>query len=124
MRFKATHFSHLREQRTWEHVADAGAGTQQLVALAPQGIIANQIAEFIVEAEPNLLPLRELLSSAQFLNSDEIEWCVQRKGASRKSSLSHSSRWMAGCGVMKSWIWRGSPMLLMAFWQQANLFPL
>jgi hypothetical protein len=33
------------------------AGTQQLVALAPQGSIANQLGEFIVEAEKSLFQL-------------------------------------------------------------------
>src|SRR5437660_826335 len=42
-------FRQLREQSTREHLADAGHRTQQLVALAPQGSIADQLAEFIVE---------------------------------------------------------------------------
>jgi len=47
-------FRQLREQRTREHLADSGHRTQQLVTLAPQGSIADQLAEFIVENQKPL----------------------------------------------------------------------
>src|SRR6266851_3020863 len=50
LRLSIPSFRQLREQSTREHIADTRHGTQQLVALTPQGSIANQLAEFIVEA--------------------------------------------------------------------------
>jgi hypothetical protein len=43
-------FRQLREQSTRERHGDAEHRTQQLAAIAPQGSITEQLAEFIVEA--------------------------------------------------------------------------
>src|SRR5258705_11668963 len=57
-------FRQLREQSTREHLADAGHRTQQLVALAPQGSIADQLAEFIVETRKSLFQPADVLIDA------------------------------------------------------------
>src|SRR5438128_7009407 len=51
-------FGQLREQSTREHLTDPGHGTQQLVALTPEGSIANQLGEFIVETGKSLFNQR------------------------------------------------------------------
>ena len=47
-----------------EHLADPRPGTQQLVALTPQGSVANQLAEFIVEAGQPFFQLTDVLIDA------------------------------------------------------------
>src|SRR5216683_1121873 len=57
-------FRQLREQSTREHLADPGHGTQQLVALTPQGSLANQLGEFSVQTgEPLFQPTDVLIDA-------------------------------------------------------------
>jgi hypothetical protein len=57
-------FRQLGEQSTREHLADAGHRTQQLVALAPKGSSANQLAEFIIESRKALFQPPDVLIDA------------------------------------------------------------
>jgi hypothetical protein len=61
---KHPQFGQLREQRSREHFADPRNRTQQLVALTPQGSIANQLGEFIVEANKSLFQPADVLIDA------------------------------------------------------------
>src|SRR5216683_3065326 len=57
-------FRQLREQSTREHLADPGHGAQQLVALTPQGSLANQLGEFSVQTgEPLFQPTDVLIDA-------------------------------------------------------------
>jgi hypothetical protein len=51
--------------RVREHLADSGHGTQQFAGLAPQGIVANQLREFIVEAGEALLQPTDVFIDAE-----------------------------------------------------------
>ena len=61
-------FRQLREQSTREHLADAGHRTQQLVALAPQGSVANQLVELIVQTGKSLFQPPDVLIDAVVQN--------------------------------------------------------
>ncbi len=77
-------FGQVHEQRTRKHLADTGHGTQQFVAFAPEGSVADQIGEFIVEARKALFQPPDVLidttvqnlwgaASAIFLRSQHLD---------------------------------------------------
>src|SRR6266851_6063195 len=61
-------FRQLREQSTREHLADPGHGAQQLVALTPQGSLANQLGEFSVQTGEPLFQPTDVLIDATVQN--------------------------------------------------------
>src|SRR5882724_2147818 len=61
---KCSQLGQVCEQSTGEHFADTRHRTQQLVALTPQGSIANQLGEFIVEAGKSLFQPPDVLIDA------------------------------------------------------------
>ena len=65
---KRAQLGQVGEQSTRKNLANTRHGTQQLVALTPQGSIANQLAELMVEAGKSLFQPTDLLIDATVQN--------------------------------------------------------